>query len=208
MGSASVVVDSHVETRGVDALEVPVEDILEIVEIVVLCANGIVVGCGNGESVEPSIVFSHGLSEIAIVAVEDSLEVLSANADIGHGIVAVGTVGRALLGSDLHHANLTSTTVCIRVAAGLLECDGSEEDGRNASLVRHGREHVEIGLASREWVSVFLENFGEVTINEVIKRDWRRDPTITINAAVEPVFISIGTASSSRIGDGVGVSAW
>jgi len=208
MGSASVMVDSHVETRGVDALEVPIEDVLEVVEIVVLSANGVIVGLCDGESVLPSIVLSHGLSEVAIVAVEDILEVFGADADIGHGIVAVGTIGRALLGSDLHHANLTSTTVCIRVAAGLLECNGSEEDGRNASLIRHGREHVEIGLASSEWVSVFLENFGEVTIDEVIKSDWGRNPTITINAAVEPVLISIGTAGSSRIRNSIRVSAW
>lgn len=51
-------VDAGVIRRSL-ALEVPVEDELEIIEVVVLRAGGIVVGGGNGESRYPSVVCAH-----------------------------------------------------------------------------------------------------------------------------------------------------
>ncbi len=88
-------VDTHVEAAGFDALEIPIEDVLEIVEVIVLRTDGIVVGEGNGEAKVPAIVVAHGGSEIAIVLIEYSLEVAGTNANVDVGIAGIEKVNGA-----------------------------------------------------------------------------------------------------------------
>lgn len=138
--SAGVVVDTHVEAAGVDALKIPIEDVLEIVEVVVLRAYGIVVGEGNGEAKVPAIVVAHSGGEIAVVLVENGLEVAGTNGNVGVSIIAVATVRRALFGGDLHDANFGRTTSYRGVASGLLKGDRGEENGGHTSLSGHALE--------------------------------------------------------------------
>jgi len=126
------------------ALEVPVEDELEIVEVVVLRAGGEVVCGGDGESGYPSVVRAHSTSHIpATLVVDDSLEVLRSDTNVRRGIEAVSVL-RALFGGDLHHANLTRTAGDVWVAARFLKGDGSEEDGRDTGLGFHVLEDGEV----------------------------------------------------------------
>jgi hypothetical protein len=62
---------------------------------------------------------------------------LRSDTNIRRGIVAVAVL-RAILGGDLHHANLT------RTAARFLKGDGSEEDGRDTGLGFHVLEDREV----------------------------------------------------------------
>lgn len=135
-------VDAHIDRGGVYTLQVSVEHVLEIVEVVVLSASGIVVSTGDGETLIPSIVGSHSTGDISTALVIDHvLEVASANADVGGSVVAVASVGGAFLAGDLHHANLASSTSDSGVAAGFLKSNGSEENGRNARRGLHILEH-------------------------------------------------------------------
>jgi len=147
-------------------LEVSVEDILQVIEVVVLRADGIVVGEGNSEAIVPAIVVTHGRSEVAIVLVEDGLEVPGTNGNVCVRIVAVASVRGALFGGDLHHADFGRTTSHGRVAAGFLEGDGCDEDGGDASLSGHALEGGEVWCASGEGVVVLLKNGGEVFVHE------------------------------------------
>lgn len=96
-GLAGVVINAHVQIRGVDTLEVPIEHILQVIQIVMLSAGRVVVGEGSGETLVPSIVLSHGGGEISIVTIQDSLEILGSDADIRHGVIAVASVTGAFL---------------------------------------------------------------------------------------------------------------
>jgi len=110
----------------------------------VLRASGVVVCGGNGESGYPSVVRAHSTSHVPVtLIVDDGLEVLRPNVDVRGGIIAIAVLG-ALFGGDLHHANLTRAAGDVWVAARFLKGDGSEEDGRDASLGFHVLEDGEV----------------------------------------------------------------
>jgi len=206
-GSASVVIDTHVQAAWVDTLEVSVEHVLEIVEVVVLRADGIVVGERDGQSIVPSIVVAHGRGEIAIVLVEDSLEVPRANANVDFGIVAVCAVGGALVGGDLHHADFGGASRDGGVAAGFLEGNRGEEDGGHAGFGGHAFEDVEVRCAGGEDAVIVLEDGGQVLVDEVLERDWGWHPACSVNTAVEPVLVAVGSAGGLWLGCSIGGTA-
>jgi hypothetical protein len=74
--------DPHVELRGINSLQVTVEDILEVIEIVPLSTSGIVVCICLGHADGPSVPFAHGLDNIASCIRKDGLEVVGSNANV------------------------------------------------------------------------------------------------------------------------------
>jgi hypothetical protein len=184
------VVDTHADGRGIDTLDVAVENVLDVVEIVVLSADCVVVGIKHGHPFAPSIVFAHSENDIAVGVVDHLLEVFGADADVGLGIVAAG-VGRAigaLLTGDLHHANLASAASNVGPASTLLKGDGSEENGRNAGLAGHVLKDREIVLAGSEDIAVLLEYGGKILVDHVLEGDRGWLPAlVTVDAAVKPV---------------------
>ncbi|CAG8779172.1 900_t:CDS:1, partial [Acaulospora colombiana] len=159
-----VVVDTHIDGRGIDTLDVAVEDVLDVVEVVVLSADGIVVGIEHGHSLTPSVVVAHSLNDVSVCFVNHLLHVLGTDADVGLGVVAacIGITCGALFASDLHHTDFTSTASNVGSASAFLERDGGEQDGGDASFTGHGLEDMEVVLASTEDVTVLLEDGGEI----------------------------------------------
>lgn len=186
--SAGIVVDTHVEAAGFDALEIPIEDVLEIVEVIVLRTDGIVVGEGNGEAKVPAIVVAHGGSEIAIVLIEYSLEVAGTNANVDVGIIAIAAVRGALFGGDLHDADFGRTTGYRGVTSRFLKGDRSEEDGGDTSLGGHALKRGEVWSAGGKGAAIVLEDGCQVLVDEVIQSDRGWYPAIAVDAAVEPVW--------------------
>ena len=200
---ARVKVDAHVDRGGVDTLNVSVEDAVEIIcrhgqneedesmsgltEIVVLSADGIVVRRGDSHAALPAIVGTHGSSDVAVVGIDHRLHVARTDANVDLGVEAVGAVSRALFARDLHHANLASTTSNVCSAATLLKSDRGQEDGRDTGFLGHVLEHVQVRRASLENVSGCLEDGGQVLVDDVLERDWRRHPAVAVDTAVEPV---------------------
>jgi hypothetical protein len=204
---ASVVVNAHVEAGRVDTLEVPVEDVLEIIEVVMLRADGIVVSECDGETKVPAIIISHGGSEVSIVLIENGLEVACTDANVDLGIIAVWSVRGALVRCDLHHSDLGRTTGHRGVATGFLEGDGGEEDGGDTGFGREAFEDVEVRCARGKGVVVLLEDGGEILVHEVLECDWGWHPAVTVDTAVEPVLVAVGSAGGSRVGNAIGVTA-
>lgn len=205
---ARVEVDAHVERVGVDALDVAVEDAVEVIEIVVLRANGIVVGSRDSQPTSPSVVLAHTGGDIAVVGVNPRLHVASTNANVGRRIIAIGAIGRALFARDLHHANLTGTTRNAGSASAFLEGDGSQEDGGDAGFVSQRLENVEVRCAGFKDVSWLLEDSGQVLVDNVLERDWWRDPTVTVDTAVEPVLRAVWSGRGGGIRGGIWITAW
>jgi hypothetical protein len=104
----------------------------------------------------------------------------------------------------LHHANLTGTTRHVGSASALLEGNRGQEDGRDAGFVGEGLENVEIRCAGLEDISWLLENGRQVLVDNVLERDWRGDPAITIDTTVEPVLRAVWSGR----GGGIRCSSW
>lgn len=152
-----------------------------------LSAGRVVVGEDGSETLVPSIVLSHGGGEISTVTIQDRLEILGSDADIRHGVKTVASIGGTFLRSDLHHPDFACATGDTGVAGGFLECDGGEEDGRDAGFGSHGLEHGEVRRAGSKGVAIPLEHGCEVRVHEVFERNRGWDPSATVYAAVEPV---------------------
>jgi hypothetical protein len=204
---ARVEVDAHVDRVGVDTLDVSVEDAVEIIEIVVLRADGIVVRRGNSHATSPAIVGTHGGSDVAVVGVDHRPHVAGTNANVDRGVKAVGAVGRALVARDLHHAILASTTPDLWSAAAFLKRNGGEEDGRDLRFLIHLFEDVQVGFAGLEDVSGLFEDGGQVLVDNVLERDWRRHPAVAVDTAVEPVLRAVGSGSRRRVGGSSWITA-
>jgi hypothetical protein len=54
---------------------------------------------------------------------------------------------------------------------------------------------------------VLFEDLGEVFVDEVLEGDWGWDPAVAVDAAVEPVLVTVGTSSSRWVGSSIGVTA-
>lgn len=87
-----------------------------------------------------------------------------------------------------------------------MECDGGEEDGRDAGFGSHGLEHREVRRAGGKGVAILLEHGCKVRIHEVLERDRGWDPSVTVYAAVEPVLIAIGTSSLGWLYSSIGTT--
>jgi len=53
----------------------------------------------------------------------------------------------------------------------------------------------------------FLEDGGEVLVHEVLECDWGWHPAFTVDTAVEPVLVAVGSAGGSRFGNAIGITA-
>ena len=168
---ARVVIDAHVDATRIDTLQVPIEYVLQIIQVVVLRANRVVVRQRRRQSVIPPVVFPHRRSQVAVVRVQDGLEVLGPNLDVRHRVVAVAPVRGTLVTRDLHHSDLARPARRAWVAARLLERDRGEEDGWHAGLRRHVLEHAQVRLAWRKHAPGRREHCREVFVDEVVECD-------------------------------------
>lgn len=204
---ASIMVDPHIQLLRVDTLNVPIEHILQVIQIIVLSAGRIVVGEGGGETGIPPVIFPHGRRQIPVIAIQNRLEILRSDTDVRLRVVTVASVRRAFVAGDLHHPDLARTASDAGVAAGFLECDGSEEDGGDLGFLGHVLEHGEVLGALREGVSVLLEYRCEVLVDQVVERNGGWGPAVTVDAAVEPVLVTVWTSSLGRLHGSIRIAA-
>jgi hypothetical protein len=173
-----------------------------------LSANSIIVRRLDSETWSPTIIGTHRARDVSVtLIIEDGLEVLSTDVDIRLSVIAVGTIGRAFLARDLHHANLACTSSDRGVAAGFLEGDGCEEDFGDARVGGGGLEHGEILSACIKGRTTLVDDFGEVAVDEVREGDRRRDPTIAIDTAVDPVLVAVWTTCGSGRRNSIRIAA-
>lgn len=97
---------------GVTVLHPVVVHVVKVVKVLLL-GTGAAEDIAGVHAYEPAIVFTGGLEKVSIMAVEDGLEIASADAQVGFGVPAVTFT---LVGSDLHQADLTSTSLSTGVA--------------------------------------------------------------------------------------------
>lgn len=204
---ASIVVDPHIQLVRADTLNEPIEHVLQIIQIIMLRAGRIVVGEARREPGIPPVIFSHGRGQIPVIVVQNRLEILRSDTDVRRRVVTVASICRAFLAGDLHHSDLARSAGDAGVAAGFLECDGGEEDGGDLCFLRHGFEHGEVLGALGEGVSVLLEYRCEVFVDQVVERHGRWDPTVTVDAAVEPVLVTVWSSSLGRLVGSIWIAA-
>lgn len=110
----------------------------------------------------------------------------------------------ALVRGDLHKALLAVGADDVGVAGGLLHGDGGEENG--GDIVRAGGlvEGVDEGSAGAVGVARLGEDIVEVLRDHRASGEEGWSPATILDATVEPVDGTIGTARSGGVGCGGG----
>jgi hypothetical protein len=75
--------DSHVVGVRVNALEITVEDVLQVVKVVPRAASGVVVGVPDVHANEPTVPETHSGSDVASLAIENGSKVVGTDTNVG-----------------------------------------------------------------------------------------------------------------------------